>query len=88
MLHRELFGTYTLVFGSALTGLLIGVFVVDVEPAVIGWVFGMGSGLMLGAFVAAVASNEPLVGRGALPREPVLRPPGADDERAEAGNGR
>lgn len=87
MMHRRLIGTYVLVLGSGLAGLLIGIFVAEVEPAAIGWVFGAGSGLMIGSFVAAVASNEPLVGRGALPQPPMFEAPGPEDER-EPENGR
>ena len=67
MFHRELIGSYLLVGGGFLGGLLIGIFVVDAEPAIIGWLFSAGAGITLGAFIAALSSNEPLIGRGALP---------------------
>jgi len=85
-MHRHLIGTYVLVLGSGLAGLVVGVFVIDVEPAVIGWFFATGGGLMVGAFVAAIASNEPLVGRGALPGTPIASPPGS--ARRDGANGR
>ena len=65
--RRELIGPYLLVGGGLLGGILVGVFVVEMRPAVLGWLFGAGAGLMLGAFIAAIASNEPLVGRSTLP---------------------
>jgi hypothetical protein len=87
--HRELFATYALVFGCALIGLGVTVFVADVQPAFLAWLLGAGAGTMVGAFIAAVATNEPLVGRSALPREPLfVAPRDRDlDEEREAGAG-
>ncbi len=48
---------------------------VDAEPAIIGWLFSAGAGTTLGAFIAALSSNEPLIGRGTLPAPP---PPDMD----------
>ena len=72
MFHRELAGTYLLIGGSLLGGLLIGVLVLDAEPAILGWLFGAGAGISFGAFITAISSGEPLIGRrmpppGALP---------------------
>jgi hypothetical protein len=64
MFHRELLGTYALVGGGLLIGLLAGIFVIDARPAIIGWVFGAAAGLTAGAFIAALASGEALAGRG------------------------
>ena len=64
MFHRELLGTYALVGGGLLIGLLTGIFVIDARPAIIGWVFGSAAGLTGGAFIAALASGEALAGRG------------------------
>jgi len=61
--HRELLGTYLLTMGGLLIGILVGVLVLDTDPAFQGWLFGAGLGLSGGAFVAALASNVPLVGR-------------------------
>ncbi len=76
-MHRELIGSYLLVGGGLVGGLVVGIFVVDVEPAFLGWLFGAAAGLMLGAFIAAIAAGEPLVGRGTLPdaREPLYGDP-------------
>ncbi len=82
MLRRELIGAYLMVGGGLLVGLSIGVFVVDVEPAIVGWLFSAGAGVTGGAFVAAITSNEPLVGRGALPAPPPRHPHPLDDEAA------
>jgi len=54
--------TYILVIGGFLAGLAIGVFVLNYEPAYLGWLFGGGAGLSVGAFIAAIATNTPLVG--------------------------
>lgn len=78
MLRRELIGPYLLVGGGLLAGLFVGVFVVDAEPAIIGWLFGAGAGITLGAFLAAITSNEPLVGRGAFPAPPPRQPHSLD----------
>lgn len=67
MVRRELITPYLLVASGLIIGLYVGVFVVNVEPAIIGWLFGAGAGVTFGAFVAAISSDEPLVGRGALP---------------------
>ena len=66
-MHRELIGSYLLVGGGLTGGLAVGIFVVDVEPAILGWLFGAAAGLMLGAFIATIAAGESLVGRGTLP---------------------
>ena len=70
-MHRELLGTYAIVGGFALAGLLVAVFVIEYEPRVLMGVYGAGVGLMIGAFIAAIASNVPLVGGGSR-HEPVF----------------
>jgi hypothetical protein len=60
--NRELTSSYILVFGGLALGILVGVFIIDYQPAILGWLFGAGGGLALGAFVAAVTSGVPLVG--------------------------
>ena len=86
MIRRLLLGPYLLVGGGLVGGLLVGVFVLDAEPAVLGWLFGAGAGLMLGAFVAALTSDEPLVGRGALPPLPLEDGPAFDEDPPQAGD--
>ena len=49
---RGMAATYVLVFGGFLGGLAIGVFVLDYHPAYLGWLFGGGAGLSVGAFIA------------------------------------
>jgi len=61
-MRRELASTYALVFSGLAVGLLVGVLVIDYDPPVVGWIFGAGGGLALGAFLAALASNTPLAG--------------------------
>lgn len=56
--------TYILTGAGLLIGAYIGFFVLDFEPAFVGWMFGIGGGLTTGAFIAALATNTPLVGRG------------------------
>ena len=38
----------------------------------LGWLFGAGAGISGGAFIAAIASNEPLAGSSATRREPLF----------------
>ena len=71
-MRREMLGSYVLVFGGLALGLFVGIFVIDVQPAVLGWLFGAGIGVSGGAFIAAIASNEPLVGGHNTRREPLF----------------
>lgn len=62
LFRRELASSYIFVFGGLAVGLLLGVFVIEYEPAVVAWLFGAGAGLAFGAFIAALTSGIPLVG--------------------------
>ena len=77
-----------LVLGGLVAGALIGGVVSGTEPALLGWLFGAGAGLMGGAFIAALATNEALVGRGSSsPRSvsyPGETPPRRADEDEDA----
>ena len=80
-MHRELLATYVLVAGGATAGLVVAIlFFADSEPRVLMWIFGAGAGTMVGAFIAAIASNEPLIGGGSR-REPLFPPPQRSSER-------
>ena len=68
---------------ALLVGAYVGGFIIDFEPQIVGMVFGAGAGLSVGAFVAALATNTPLAGRGATPRRPVVIEELEDDEEAE-----
>lgn len=63
-MRRYLRPHYLLVVGGTAIGLAIGIFVIDVQPAVIGWLVGGGLGLSGGAYLAAITSGEPLLGGG------------------------
>ena len=80
-------GSYLLVFGGLALGLFVGIFVVDVQPAVLGWLFGAGIGISGGAFIAAITLNEPLAGTRTARREPLFGDDGEylddDDEYLE-----
>ena len=56
----NVFRLYLPVVGGLAAGTWIGGFVLDADPALLGWIFGAGSGLMGGAFLAALVSNVPL----------------------------
>lgn len=60
--RRELASSYAFVFGGLILGLAVGIFVIEYEPAFVGWMFGAGAGLAFGAFVAALTSGVPLAG--------------------------
>jgi hypothetical protein len=78
---------YLPVVGGLLLGLLIGGVVFETSPAILGWIFGAGSGLMGGAFIAALVTNEPIVsGRGGgvrhatFPGEQLGQPARGEDD--------
>jgi len=49
---------------GAVLGIVVGGFVWQTEPALLGWVFGLGLGLLGGAFIAAVTSGTALASGG------------------------
>jgi hypothetical protein len=71
---------YVCVGFGLIAGVFVGAIVMDFEPAIIGWIFGAGAGLSVGAFVAALATNTPLAGRGATTRRPVTLEEDFEDE--------
>ncbi|MXW24313.1 MAG: hypothetical protein F4Z96_06690 [Chloroflexi bacterium] len=60
----NLFRLYIPVVGGLVAGTWIGGVVLAPDPAILGWIFGAGAGLMGGAFLAAIVSNVPLAGSG------------------------
>ena len=72
-------------------GVVVGDVVLNTSPAVIGWVFGLGMGLLGGAFVAAITSGEAIAGsgstgggsahRGRRSAAPWLEPGGDDPKK-------
>jgi hypothetical protein len=68
---------------GAVLGLIVGTLVWRTEPALLGWVFGLGLGLIGGAFVAAVTSGTGITSGGTKrtrrEREWLLR--GDEDEK-------
>ncbi len=76
---RPLLSSYVFVGAGLLIGAYVGIFVIEYDPPIMGWFFGTGTGLSLGAFVAALVSNTPLAGstsqpqrRGVIPRNLAL----------------
>lgn len=55
---------HLIVYAGAVIGLVAGVLVWQTEPRFLGWVFGLGLGLLGGAFVAAVTSGAALASGG------------------------
>ena len=69
------------------TGLLIGALVIEMRPAVLGWFFGAGLGLMGGAFVAALVSGDQLISGPSRRHDPLddyLLAPSEGDRSDEA----
>lgn len=57
--------SYHLIVGlGAFIGVFVGSAVWHTEPAFLGWIFGLGMGLLGGAFVSAIASGTALAGGG------------------------
>jgi hypothetical protein len=69
---RRMLPVYLCVGIGLLAGIFFGAFVIDFQPRVVGGIFGAGAGLSAGAFVAALATNTPLAGRGASTRRPIV----------------
>ena len=62
------------IVGGLLLGSFLGGIVFNSDPALAGWLFGAGIGLTGGAFLAALATNEPIVGKGNVTRRPQSYP--------------
>jgi hypothetical protein len=76
MFHRGLLPQYLTVAVFVALGVWLGVAVLDARPAALGWLFGAGAGLMVGGYVAAIASGVPLAGSARSTRTPPPRPAG------------
>ena len=63
-------GTVLVTFGGTVIGFVLSVFVVDSDSPLIAGLLGTGGGTMIGAYIAAIATNEPLLGRGSSPSRP------------------
>lgn len=78
-MRRPLLSSYVCVGAGLVGGAYVGIFLIEYDPPIMGWFFGVGTGLSLGAFVAALASGTPLAGtatqpqrRGVIPRNLAL----------------
>lgn len=59
---RSMLFTMLFVFGCTLTGFVVSVFVVESDMPVVSGLLGTGGGAMIGSFIAALATDEPLIG--------------------------
>jgi hypothetical protein len=90
---RGMLSTYILVIGGLIAGLYVGTFVLHYHPPFVGWIFGAGAGVSLGAFIAALVTNTPLVGSAnQRTHRGVIRHADEDDDledeaRTSSGNG-
>ena len=64
--------TFVIVVGLIL-GVLVGAVVFDTHPPFFGWLFGVGMGLMGGAFIAALASGQQIISGPAPTRRDIER---------------
>ena len=71
-MDRGLLATTLVTFGGTVTGFVLSVFVVKSDSPLIAGLLGAGGGTMIGAYIAAIATNEPLIGRSSMP---VSMPP-------------
>ena len=70
-------GTVLVTFGGTLIGFVLSVFVFESDRPLVAGLLGTGGGTMIGAYIAAIATNEPLLGRGSTPPS---RPRGSSSE--------
>ncbi|MBM4416199.1 MAG: hypothetical protein FJ035_08185 [Chloroflexi bacterium] len=86
MFHLALLPQYLIVGVAIAFGVLLGVRVLDARPPWLGWLFGFSSGLMVGAYIAAMTTGIPLVGSGRSfrtpPRAQQHAPDGGDEPDA------
>jgi len=54
--------TMCFVFACTLTGFVVSVFIVESDMPVVSGLLGTGGGAMVGSFIAALATDEPLIG--------------------------
>ncbi|MDA0366373.1 MAG: hypothetical protein O3B31_03380 [Chloroflexi bacterium] len=65
---RSLFRPHVLVvIGGFAIGLAFGIFVMDTQPPIFGWLFGAGAGIVGGTFIAAIASGQQIISGPAPP---------------------
>lgn len=76
-MERGLLATMLITFGGTIAGFVLSVFVFESDRPLIAGLLGTGGGTMIGAYIAAIATNEPLIGRAWTP--PASRDRDADD---------
>lgn len=72
-MERGMLGTVLVTFGGTIIGFVLSVFVFESDRPLVAGLLGTGGGTMIGAYIAAIATNEPLIGRDALPPQPSRR---------------
>jgi hypothetical protein len=73
-------GTVLVTFGGTLIGFVLSVFVFESDRPLVAGLLGTGGGTMIGAYIAAIATNEPLLGRGSSPPSTPRRSSRDEDE--------
>ena len=86
IVRRSLIPSVLCVSGGLIAGVYAGVYLLNFQPAVVGWLFGAGAGISGGAFVAAMATNTALVGSGGAPRRRGVVVFGDDDDADDLGD--
>ena len=61
-MDRGLLAVVVLIMSTTLAGFYLSVFVVETDIPIVAGLLGTGGGAMLGSFIAAIATDEPLIG--------------------------
>jgi hypothetical protein len=77
---RAALATTAVVVGSTLAGFVLSVFVFESDSPITAGLLGTGGGAMIGSFIAAIATDEPLLGgRTDMAAKTGPRPTAPDD---------
>ncbi len=61
-MDRSVLATAAVIFGCTLSGFVLSVFIFESDSPLTAGLLGTGGGAMIGSFIAAIATNEPLLG--------------------------
>ncbi|MFN8640017.1 MAG: hypothetical protein U0360_11380 [Dehalococcoidia bacterium] len=89
-MDRSIVATAVVVVGCTLAGFILTVFIFHSANPITAGLLGTGGGAMIGSFIAAIATNEPLLGgrtdmeakRGPSSRRPPPPEDGRDPSKA------
>ena len=61
-MDRAALATALVIMSTTLAGFVLSVFIFETDSPITAGLLGTGGGAMLGSFIAAIATNEPLLG--------------------------